>query len=356
MNNQDFGKFISALRKEKGLTQIDLAEKIHVSDKAVSRWENGKNYPDIEILESLGSELGVSVNELIACKRIETPGQAEVETAKAYYEEKNRSRRLKNKIIALVCVLSVIILVIFLPTSTTLHLDGTREYQSLTYRIVKWNRFLNDENSYTKTSVYFMTNIQKDIEQLWRKEKINIYHKDLYFEDIKASSVNIGAEMPQIVYMNHDIVAFYGTCGLIVYDYQNKTLQNRISQAFLSRLGFNLRYAVTDADNGKIFILSREDLEDDAHPIEFDIESNMIRRIDELPFIENYGNKEETDNNTRVKYVKQGYLISHYCYSYDGKTAFLIADPNWDMATLKLVIEQNGNKTEYELFKCDNLI
>ena len=52
MNTYEFGKFLCQLRKEKGLTQLQLAEKLNVTDKAISRWETGKNYPDIEIFES----------------------------------------------------------------------------------------------------------------------------------------------------------------------------------------------------------------------------------------------------------------------------------------------------------------
>lgn len=52
--NNNFSSFIAELRKEQGLTQKELADRVGVSDKAVSRWENGKNYPDIEIMQSLG--------------------------------------------------------------------------------------------------------------------------------------------------------------------------------------------------------------------------------------------------------------------------------------------------------------
>ena len=66
MTNNDFGKTIVQLRKEKGLTQKELADKLNVSDKAVSRWETGKNYPDIETLQRLAVVLEVSVNGLLS--------------------------------------------------------------------------------------------------------------------------------------------------------------------------------------------------------------------------------------------------------------------------------------------------
>lgn len=72
MNAKKFGQFICTLRQEKGLTQKELADKIGVTDKAVSRWETGKNYPDFELFESIARELGVTVNEMISCRCLGT--------------------------------------------------------------------------------------------------------------------------------------------------------------------------------------------------------------------------------------------------------------------------------------------
>jgi len=60
------GATIRALRESKGLTQAQLAERLFVSDKTVSKWENGKGYPDISLLESIAGALGVSVAELLS--------------------------------------------------------------------------------------------------------------------------------------------------------------------------------------------------------------------------------------------------------------------------------------------------
>lgn len=70
MTSKECGNFISELRKEKKLTQKELAEKINVTDKAVSRWETGKGYPDVTSLVSLSDYFGVSANELLAGKRL----------------------------------------------------------------------------------------------------------------------------------------------------------------------------------------------------------------------------------------------------------------------------------------------
>ncbi len=66
MNPYVTGAMIKRLREERKLTQLQLAEKLHVSDKAVSKWETGRGYPDISLIEPLSAALGVSVPELLS--------------------------------------------------------------------------------------------------------------------------------------------------------------------------------------------------------------------------------------------------------------------------------------------------
>lgn len=73
-----FGSFVTELRRERGLTQKQLAEKLYVSNKAVSKWETGLGMPDISMLEPLAESLGVSVSELLRGER-ETPDWSNVE-------------------------------------------------------------------------------------------------------------------------------------------------------------------------------------------------------------------------------------------------------------------------------------
>lgn len=67
-----FGSFVARVRKDKNMTQAELASKIKVTDKAVSRWERGLGFPDINTLEPLAEALGVSVLELMKSEKIET--------------------------------------------------------------------------------------------------------------------------------------------------------------------------------------------------------------------------------------------------------------------------------------------
>lgn len=70
MNQEKIGKFISECRKEKGLTQLQLAEKLNITNRAVSKWETGKSCPDASIMMELCGILGITVNDLLSGERI----------------------------------------------------------------------------------------------------------------------------------------------------------------------------------------------------------------------------------------------------------------------------------------------
>lgn len=70
MDKEAIGKFISLCRKDKGLTQMQLAEKLNITNRAVSKWETGKNVPDASIMIDLCEILEISVTELLNGERI----------------------------------------------------------------------------------------------------------------------------------------------------------------------------------------------------------------------------------------------------------------------------------------------
>ena len=66
MDQVKIGRFIAACRKKVGLTQMQLAEKLNITDRAVSKWENGRSLPDSSIMLALCNELKISVNDLLS--------------------------------------------------------------------------------------------------------------------------------------------------------------------------------------------------------------------------------------------------------------------------------------------------
>ena len=77
MDTKKIGAFIALKRKAKGLTQEQLGERLGVSNKTISRWENGNYMPDLSLLEPLSRELDITLNELLAGEAIEADGAVE---------------------------------------------------------------------------------------------------------------------------------------------------------------------------------------------------------------------------------------------------------------------------------------
>lgn len=78
MNQVKIGKFIAECRKKNNLTQMQLAEKLNITDRAISKWENGKAMPDSSIMLDLCNELKISVNELLSGEMIDMNNYNEI--------------------------------------------------------------------------------------------------------------------------------------------------------------------------------------------------------------------------------------------------------------------------------------
>lgn len=119
MNQAKIGAFISELRKEKELTQEQLGEKLGVSQKSISRWETGKNMPDISMLKPLSVELGITVSELIEGERQVVADKISENSLDQIIEYTVQSREHNvvlwndiNFITTVVCILTIVLLVI----------------------------------------------------------------------------------------------------------------------------------------------------------------------------------------------------------------------------------------------------
>lgn len=85
MANTSMGEIISTLRKEKGMTQKDIADQLGTTDKAVSKWERDIAFPDTATIPKLAEILGVSVEELMQAKSVPTTGHKGARILDQYY-------------------------------------------------------------------------------------------------------------------------------------------------------------------------------------------------------------------------------------------------------------------------------
>lgn len=176
MNYETIGKFISKKRKEKGFTQKELAEKIGVTDKAVSKWERGLGCPDVSILELLANQLDVSILEILKGRMVENE-VIKLTEANDYVKESLNYSKVQTKE-KLKIILSKLICFFIILIGTILIILNIFHYFYLNYQY---------------DNIFNSTIFQSDIEKIEKNIKIIKNHQGIYNDEdynIILSSLN----------------------------------------------------------------------------------------------------------------------------------------------------------------------
>ena len=117
MNQEKIGKFIAKVRKEKNMTQQELAMKLNITDRAISHWENGRSMPDAGIMLELCKLLDINVNELLSAKKIikesyNEQAEENLLEMRREIESKNKKILILNRIITFLGVVIYLLIVI----------------------------------------------------------------------------------------------------------------------------------------------------------------------------------------------------------------------------------------------------
>lgn len=184
MNALETGKFISSKRREKGLTQKELAEKLGVTDKAVSKWETGRGMPDVSVLEDLSKELEVSVSEILNGGEVErellpeTADKIIVDTMKDSSKKVSRKRLMAIGAGAAASILIICVLIFSYLFSQTVAPD---DLKTLDKNI---NNYLSFKYSDEKAQVLEAKNEQDKLVVLYTHKGLNglyIYNESRIF-------------------------------------------------------------------------------------------------------------------------------------------------------------------------------
>lgn len=188
MNQEKIGKFIYDLRKKYNLTQAELASRLHVTAQAVSKWENGRGVPDIELLKKLSEEFDVSISELIE-------GQKE--------HKKTKKIWFLSGAVLIVVVIVVVLLVSF-----------QRDDESFTF-----SSLICDNDSFSINGVIAYDDAKKSV------YISNIHYCDETLEEPKAQAVE--CILYEVVNDEEVEIARYGSLSDVKdNDYISKYLSN----------------------------------------------------------------------------------------------------------------------------------
>ncbi len=114
MEQVKIGKFITECRKNKNMTQAQLAEKLNITDRAVSKWETGKGMPDSSIMLELCNELGITVNELLSGEVIEMNNYGKKAEENLFELNKNNEKKRKMLLRSGVIIVFLVLILIIM--------------------------------------------------------------------------------------------------------------------------------------------------------------------------------------------------------------------------------------------------
>ena len=234
MDKQKIGDFIKKKRKEKGLTQIELAEKIGITDRAISKWERGICCPDISLLKDLCKILDININELLSGNELKeiTIEQSEdiiVETVKTYTNVEKK----KNKAL-LTFTIIILVLYIFLVASMYLTFNQMNKREGINWEIIQTKRAA--ERIFNALEKYDYKEIRKIENQ---------------YTDIIENGINVNAmddETKCMEYLEKDKNTSWGfACRL--KDFENNGIKfksHKFNDQYYNSLGsYGVRYKVT---------------------------------------------------------------------------------------------------------------
>jgi len=201
MDNKKIGLFIASLRKEIGLTQKELADKLFITDRAVSKWERGLSLPDISLLDNLSSVLGVSVIEILKGERIKDKSSNDEIIHSLEYAKVNFKEKVNNIFnIASITIIVVIMSILLFNNIKIYLIQGSKYYPNVWYDNANVinnveesiNLIKNDRGRYTEKEYEHILSFVEDITNITNIDSDKeMFNKDFYkYNDFKNVNEN----------------------------------------------------------------------------------------------------------------------------------------------------------------------
>lgn len=191
MNQEKIGKFIAKERKHKKLTQKELADKLRLSEKTISKWECGKGLPEVSLMQPLCKELNISVNDLLN-------GEKDTKEEQAIIDYVNYEKKKSKKKIIIITTISILLITFILLTTI---------YFFNNYGKITAYELSGSTENFSLTGALFIKSNQNNV---LNTGKLTINNEEIKDEDIKAISLSY---KDNIIYANYgkDLLSKYGT-------------------------------------------------------------------------------------------------------------------------------------------------
>lgn len=212
MDQKKIGKFILELRKEKNMTQSELANKLQISDKTVSKWENGRGMPDLSLIKPLCDILDITVNDLLSGEKIDNENYREKSEENILNTIKYSNNEIKKNNKTFKTIIIIIILTIAL-LATMFFVDVKRMRQNKPVIFGTWGFKYSPEIQLQEAEIYstireYLIKINDNEQAHYENEKSFVSMKIYLIEDLNTNQTNVYAWVLQekYYYENSEII------------------------------------------------------------------------------------------------------------------------------------------------------
>jgi len=302
MDNKKIGDFIRELRKEKNLTQDDLAELVHISREAVSKWERGLNKPDKSCIETLTSVFNISAEELLLGRKLIDKNETS-DLILNLYEDRNRTQRL----IKLTIIITILIALLFLAYFFINNYNSVHVY-TINYSddniTIKNGLFIT-----TREKIYFRLG---DIDSSKEIKLLKLFYKNNNGEDKLINKTDD---------LNIVLFDYYGYNSY--FDY--KELDNILKSSYLE-IEYEEDKTIIKIDYVKYF---------ENNKFSYEKKDEILNKNDDIPKIDVEKIKSKFNNNENVYYyIEEEKEITYF----------------EDMNIINIIIRNGDYKEEWNYF------
>ena len=209
MDQKKIGRFIAQCRKEKKMTQAELAEKLTVTEKSVSNWENGRNMPDLSLFKPLCALLNITVNDLISGERIEAVNyqqKAEENIINTIDYAHKQAHKVKITVVPLILILIIMVFTCYLIDLNQMRQGKRTIFSNWEYKYAPIVEVVNPEE---KTEQFeLITALDKYIEEEGKKNTRNYYGEEKYFYSYKIYDISKNKDRYEISMILNDATCY----------------------------------------------------------------------------------------------------------------------------------------------------
>lgn len=227
MDKDKIGRFIAFCRKEKGLTQASLAEKLFVTDRAVSRWETGKSMPDSSIMLELCNILGINVNELLTGEKIEKTNYNK-QAEKNLLNLKQEKERINKLWLKAGIVLLTFAIILFIPIYVFANIIGLHLYfgwQEVYLNNLVSIKVPDDWKKGEKNGLIYFTDSDSDNEVVFfqsRKDAEYEYGEPIVIDESKGEKNIVSNNFKNLISVSSTVNSLGTVYGETIVAFDNK--------------------------------------------------------------------------------------------------------------------------------------